>query len=151
MCRKMCILCQQTSPKRGLETGLWRQIVTSQSAHTKYKWLPCATECIPHENLLRTPLLELIAKAQLQVVTKNQLTLRFSNRGQKCFKSLVLSTSIFFTAPKESVMTFCGVNHAKILLSVPGWGQIWPVGVLDTKIVEQCLRRVKQDFSNCGS
>ena len=28
----------------GLETWLWRQIVTSQTAHTKYKWPPFATE-----------------------------------------------------------------------------------------------------------
>jgi len=31
-------LCQ----KVGLETWIWRQIVTSQRAHTKYKWPPCA-------------------------------------------------------------------------------------------------------------
>jgi len=42
----------------GLETG-WRQIGTSQTAHTKYKWLPYATEwTTPHENFLRTPLPE---------------------------------------------------------------------------------------------
>ena len=28
----------------GLEIWLWRQIVTSQAAHTKYKWPPYATE-----------------------------------------------------------------------------------------------------------
>jgi len=31
----------------GLETLIWRQIVTSQTAHTKYKWLPYATEWNP--------------------------------------------------------------------------------------------------------
>jgi len=33
-------LCQSV----GLETGKWRQIVTSQTAHTKYKWPPCDPE-----------------------------------------------------------------------------------------------------------
>ena len=43
----------------GLETGIWRQIVTSQTAHTKYKWPPYATEWKPpHEKFLRTPLAE---------------------------------------------------------------------------------------------
>jgi len=31
----------------GLETWIWRQIVTSQRAHTKYKWPPHATEWNP--------------------------------------------------------------------------------------------------------
>jgi len=31
----------------GLETWIWRQIETSQRAHTKYKWLPYATEWNP--------------------------------------------------------------------------------------------------------
>jgi len=31
----------------GLETGQWRQIVMSQRPHTKYKWLPHATEWKP--------------------------------------------------------------------------------------------------------
>jgi len=31
----------------GLETWLWRQIVTSQTAHTKYKWPPYANEWSP--------------------------------------------------------------------------------------------------------
>jgi len=40
-----------------LETWIWRQIVTSQTGHTKYKWPPRATEWnAPHENFLRTPL-----------------------------------------------------------------------------------------------
>ena len=30
-----------------LEIWLWRQIVTSQTAHTKYKWLPYTTEWKP--------------------------------------------------------------------------------------------------------
>jgi len=42
----------------GLETGLWRQIVTSQTAHNKYRWLPYATEWTPHENFLRALLSE---------------------------------------------------------------------------------------------
>ena len=37
----------------GLETWLWRQIVTSQTAHVKYKWPPYATEWKPYENFLR--------------------------------------------------------------------------------------------------
>jgi len=41
----------------GLEIWLWRQMVTSQTAHTKYKWLPYVTEWNPHENFLRTPLI----------------------------------------------------------------------------------------------
>ena len=40
----------------GLETWIWRQIVTSQKVHTKYKWPPYAIEWNPHENFLRTPL-----------------------------------------------------------------------------------------------
>jgi len=31
----------------GLETRLWRQIATSQIAHTKYKWPPYATQGNP--------------------------------------------------------------------------------------------------------
>jgi len=47
-------LCQNV----GLETWIWRQIVTSQTAHTNYKWPPYAIEWNPpHENFLRTPLL----------------------------------------------------------------------------------------------
>ena len=43
----------------GLETGLWRQFVTSQTAHTKYKWLRYAAEWNPHhEKFLRTPLFD---------------------------------------------------------------------------------------------
>ena len=42
----------------GLKTCLWREIVTSQTAHTKYKWPPYATEWNPppHENFLCSPL-----------------------------------------------------------------------------------------------
>ena len=41
----------------GLETWKWREIVTSQTAHTKYKWPPYDPEPnSPHENFLRTPL-----------------------------------------------------------------------------------------------
>ena len=40
----------------GLERWTWRQIVTSQRANSKYKWLPYATDRNPHENFLRTPL-----------------------------------------------------------------------------------------------
>ena len=41
----------------GLETWIWRQIVTSQRAHAKYKWRSYAAEWTPpHENILRTPL-----------------------------------------------------------------------------------------------
>jgi len=39
----------------GLETCIWLEIVTSQTAHTKYKWPPYATEWNPpHENFPRT-------------------------------------------------------------------------------------------------
>jgi len=31
----------------GLDTWIWRQIVTPQIAHTKYKWPPYATEWTP--------------------------------------------------------------------------------------------------------
>ena len=40
----------------GLEAWIWRQIVTSQGAHTKYKWPPYATEWNPYKSFLRTPL-----------------------------------------------------------------------------------------------
>jgi len=40
----------------GLETWIWRQIVTSQTAHTKYEWPTYATGWNPHKNFLRTPL-----------------------------------------------------------------------------------------------
>ena len=42
----------------GLEPWIWRQIVTSQTGHTKYKWPPYATEWTTHprESFLRTPL-----------------------------------------------------------------------------------------------
>ena len=43
--------------KVGLETWIWRQIVTSQTAHIKHKWPPYVTEWNPpHEKFLRTPL-----------------------------------------------------------------------------------------------
>jgi len=42
--------------KVGLETWVWRQIVTSQTANTKYKWPPHAAEWNPYEDFLRTPL-----------------------------------------------------------------------------------------------
>jgi len=46
-------LCQSV----GLETSIWRQIATSQTAQTKYKLPPYATEWNPpHEILPRTPL-----------------------------------------------------------------------------------------------
>ena len=35
----------------GLEKWLWRQIVTSQTEHTKYKWLPHATEWTPPKKI----------------------------------------------------------------------------------------------------
>jgi len=41
----------------GLKTWIWRRIVTSQTAHTKYEWPPYATERnSPHGSFLRTPL-----------------------------------------------------------------------------------------------
>ena len=46
-CRRIYILCQQTSLKRWLETWIWCQNVTSRTAHTKYKWPPYATEWNP--------------------------------------------------------------------------------------------------------
>ena len=45
----------------GLETWIWRQIATSQTAYTKYKWPPYVTEWRPpHGNFLRTPLCDLL-------------------------------------------------------------------------------------------
>ena len=49
----------------GLETCKWRQIVTSQTANTKYKWPPYDPESTPpHENFLRTPLLTALHQFQ---------------------------------------------------------------------------------------
>jgi len=65
--------CVNNLPQNiGSETWIWRQILTSQTAHTKYKWPPYATEGNhPHENFLRTPLVthvdETIARNSLQV------------------------------------------------------------------------------------
>ena len=54
-CKRICILCQQISPKCWF--GNKRQTVTSQSHHTRNKWPPYATEWYsPYENFLRTPL-----------------------------------------------------------------------------------------------
>jgi len=54
----------------GLETWKWRQIVTSQTAHTKYKWPPYNPEPKPsHENFLRTPLQQ-IAKIKKRQIWK---------------------------------------------------------------------------------
>jgi len=41
--------------KVGLETWIWRQIVTTQRPQTTNKLPPYATEWNPHENFLRTP------------------------------------------------------------------------------------------------
>ena len=50
----------------GLETWKWRQIVTSQTANTKYKWTPFDPEPKPpHENFLRTPLKSQVPKETL--------------------------------------------------------------------------------------
>ena len=46
----------------GLEKLLWRQIVTSQTAHTKYKWPHMPLNEHTHENFLRTPLGESFVK-----------------------------------------------------------------------------------------
>jgi len=49
--------CAHYVNKLRLKTWIWRQIVTSQTAHTKYKLPPSATEWKPpHENFLCTPL-----------------------------------------------------------------------------------------------
>ena len=57
----MCILCQQTSPKRWFGNRTMTSFVTSQTAHTKYKWLPYAAEWNPpHEKFLRTPLVQVV-------------------------------------------------------------------------------------------
>ena len=47
MFRKTCISCHELRLNVGLETGIWRHIVKSQTAHNKYKWLPYATEWNP--------------------------------------------------------------------------------------------------------
>jgi len=52
----MHIVSAKSRENVGLEKWAWRQIVTSQTAHTKYKWLPYATEWNSNENVLRTPL-----------------------------------------------------------------------------------------------
>ena len=84
----MCILCQQTSPKGWLETGLWRYFLTSQTAHTKYKWLPYATEWNPpHEKFPRTPL----KTCTLTKCHKIQL--------QKHFKSFCFANWLTLTSP----------------------------------------------------
>jgi len=47
-CRKICIsYVNKLRLNVGLETWKWRQIVTSQTAHTKYKWLPHDAETNP--------------------------------------------------------------------------------------------------------
>ena len=54
-------------PNVGLETGIWRQIVTSQTTYIKYKWPSYATELTPpHENFPRTPLHGTINKPPLR-------------------------------------------------------------------------------------
>jgi len=40
----------------GWKTWIWRQIITSQTTHTKYKWRHMPLNKPPHENFLRTPL-----------------------------------------------------------------------------------------------
>jgi len=55
----------------GLEIWIWRQIVTSQTAHTKCKWPLYETEWKPpHENFLRTPLLLLSFSALAELAHK---------------------------------------------------------------------------------
>jgi len=58
----------------GLETWIWRQIVTSQTAHTKYKWTPYATEWTPpprkfsaYATTNESPYKTTVHKMQLQV------------------------------------------------------------------------------------
>jgi len=46
-CRKICILCQQTLPKRWFGNMERRQSVTSQTGHTKDKWPPYDPEPKP--------------------------------------------------------------------------------------------------------
>jgi len=68
----------------GLETWIWRQIVTSQTGHTKYKWAQHATEWKPlHENFLRTPL----KRAYVQLIkstTRRYFQKRQHDSAWKC-------------------------------------------------------------------
>ena len=47
--------------------------MTSQTAHTKYKWPPYTTEWKPHENFLRTPLGKSTGKSWRQALQKDKL------------------------------------------------------------------------------
>jgi len=60
----------------GLETWIWRQLVRSQTAHTKYKWPPYANEWTPHENFLRKPLFipYIIGKSALKPIQIQSIT-----------------------------------------------------------------------------
>jgi len=54
---KICILCQQTSPNRCLETWIWRKMWRHKqhTLHTNDHHMPLNET--PHENFLRTPLI----------------------------------------------------------------------------------------------
>jgi len=54
----------------GSETWIRRQIVTSQTAYTKCKWPPHATEWNSrHEDFLRTPLIAILPTKRLQLLS----------------------------------------------------------------------------------
>ena len=56
----------------GLETWTWRQSSTSQTASTKYKRPPLATDRNPHENFLRTPLAVAIVSYSITFASRSK-------------------------------------------------------------------------------
>ena len=89
----------------GLETWIWRQIVMSQIAHTKYKWPSYSIEWNPHEIFLRTPLLTehrvygSWTKASLQFCQQlwHGLELKDTSRHLRCHKRVSLQLLLFFS------------------------------------------------------
>jgi len=64
----------------GFETCIWRQIMTSQTAHTKYKWPLYATEWkFPNKNFLRASLLTSVKNRRQCVVHVQYFGLTFLN------------------------------------------------------------------------
>jgi len=112
----------------GLETGLWRQIVTSQTAHTKYKWLPYATEWKkPHENFLRTSLF--LSSFSVSCSLASPLTdalsvFSQSNLVEHVKSLLLLSMGLFALAKmlKDGAFSSPTAMLTYLLLS---WGEPW--------------------------
>ena len=51
------LICTNFAKTLVWKTWIWRQIMTSQTMQTNFKWSPYDTEWNPHENFLRTPLI----------------------------------------------------------------------------------------------